>query len=498
MALAKLATLHCGQDIVDWGDFADAVALFVAKFDTIHKLARKSHEPLGNVRAGAYNLVAVINDYLRKSKDDKVERLETLEILVSRLLSFDATDPRDTIYAVLSLAKDTVEGNPDNASQDNALLFVPDYKKSEVDVFKDFIEFAIKSSESLDIICRHWAPVIKEKDSPPTPQHKRRKGDAPARKRLPSWIPSVSRSPYGSPEDALLGRVYGDSFVGTSERKTYNTAPKTIAIWRFGEEPTDLNSSSSPSHRNADSDGESRGSTGFASSPLPNPFTQQIGNSTGPERKSRSNGSMFAKGFRLDSIKELSARFVKGVIPRECLEMAGWITSDYDDKSDIPQVPDELWRTMVADRDSKANNPPPYYQRACQNCLAGSLRGDIEITKMIDDEQDDMTIEFLKRVESVIWNRKFLKSAGKKYSGPRGNLVPKQLFGLAPDLAREKDIICILLGCSVPVILREHRKPKRHFELIGEAYIYGMMGGEALGGRKMEELKKQCEEFELR
>jgi len=178
--------------------------------------------------------------------------------------------------------------------------------------------------------------------------------------------------------------------------------------------------------------------------------------------------------------------------------MASWITSDYDDKSDIPKGPDELWRTMVADRDSKGDNPLLHRQRACQNCLAGSLKGDIEISKLIEDGQDDMTMEFLKRVESVIWNRKFLKSACKKYSGPRGNLVPKQLFGLAPDLAREKDIICILLGCSVPVILREHRKPKRHFELIGEAYIYGMMGGEALGRRMMEELGRQCEEFELR
>jgi len=53
----------------------------VAKFDTIHALARKSLKIFGNVRTGAYNLVTIINDYLRKSKDGKVERLETLEIL---------------------------------------------------------------------------------------------------------------------------------------------------------------------------------------------------------------------------------------------------------------------------------------------------------------------------------------------------------------------------------------------------------------------------------
>ena len=55
-----------------------------------------------------------------------------------------------------------------------------------------------------------------------------------------------------------------------------------------------------------------------------------------------------------------------------------------------------------------------------------------------------------------------------------------------------------LLGFSVPAVLRELRVGSdRYFEFVGEAYIYGMMDGEALGGKKVEELMESCE-FNLR
>jgi hypothetical protein len=59
----------------------------------------------------------------------------------------------------------------------------------------------------------------------------------------------------------------------------------------------------------------------------------------------------------------------------------------------------------------------------------------------------------------------------------------KELLGLAPRTAEEGDHICIIFGCSVPVILREIRfQGEVYFKLVGEAYIHGMMDGEALSG----------------
>ena len=53
-----------------------------------------------------------------------------------------------------------------------------------------------------------------------------------------------------------------------------------------------------------------------------------------------------------------------------------------------------------------------------------------------------------------------------------------------PNETRVGDLICILYGCSVPVILREIKDPNTqetlHYELIGESYIYVLMDGEAV------------------
>lgn len=43
-----------------------------------------------------------------------------------------------------------------------------------------------------------------------------------------------------------------------------------------------------------------------------------------PEKRMRSDSTMFVKGFRLSTIANLSGRIVEGTIPRESLEMGGW------------------------------------------------------------------------------------------------------------------------------------------------------------------------------
>jgi hypothetical protein len=57
--------------------------------------------------------------------------------------------------------------------------------------------------------------------------------------------------------------------------------------------------------------------------------------------------------------------------------------------------------------------------------------------------------------------------------------------------------ICILYGCSVPVVLRPIRNSEScnefYYELIGECYVHGMMDGEAFLART-----KAPQSFELR
>jgi hypothetical protein len=51
--------------------------------------------------------------------------------------------------------------------------------------------------------------------------------------------------------------------------------------------------------------------------------------------------------------------------------------------------------------------------------------------------------------------------------------------GLGPPRTQPNDIICILLGCSVPIILRQDG---RNFMLLGESYTHSLMHGEVLKG----------------
>ncbi|ETS78454.1 hypothetical protein PFICI_10516 [Pestalotiopsis fici W106-1] len=64
------------------------------------------------------------------------------------------------------------------------------------------------------------------------------------------------------------------------------------------------------------------------------------------------------------------------------------------------------------------------------------------------------------------------------------------LIGMAPPHARKGDIVCVLLGCSVPVMLRELRADQQFaYSFVGECYIHGIMDGEVADwGRELRDL----------
>jgi hypothetical protein len=77
----------------------------------------------------------------------------------------------------------------------------------------------------------------------------------------------------------------------------------------------------------------------------------------------------------------------------------------------------------------------------------------------------------------------------------------RKILGLVPDYADKGDYICILFGCSVPVVLREVKHvltstqdKGTHYEFVGECYVHGMMDGEAVEAVAA----KDYQTFELR
>lgn len=227
LALARDATIHYNDKHINWKDFADATAIFATRFDDIkrlflyHREFDHNAEYLGDLQAlGANTMVEVTANHFRVSPGapDGLERLSSLEALVSRLLKFEASDPKDTIYALLSIYKK-------QNSFDEVL--VPNYEKSIIEVYRDFTQYCVSTSRSIDIICRHWAPAGVSKSA--TFQHlrivrKKHKNNNKSRvnAKMPSWVPLLTDSPFGAPRQVPPGRVNGDSLVGLPDRKCYN------------------------------------------------------------------------------------------------------------------------------------------------------------------------------------------------------------------------------------------------------------------------------------
>jgi hypothetical protein len=57
-----------------------------------------------------------------------------------------------------------------------------------------------------------------------------------------------------------------------------------------------------------------------------------------------------------------------------------------------------------------------------------------------------------------------------------------KLLGISAQSLDTEDVVWVLAGASVPVVLR--RRPKvGDWEVVGEAYVHGIMNGEAAVGQ---------------
>jgi hypothetical protein len=423
VAVAQNVTLHCGQPAIHYEDFVDAVAMFVSCRVDISLLFRRNQKDYKELTdrkmTMAERFIDVTTNALRVSRSGKIQRLLSLEALVSQLSDLSATNPKDRIFSVLALAregpklvKETLMENPHEARDEGALRI--DYKKSILEIYQSFVIHAIKRSQSLDIICRRWASSVSEGESD-----------------LPTWVRPLQSSLQAPFDSNTSERTDADSLVGIPDRHHYNASRGTLAIVRTEPHP-----------------------------PLGN------------------KASLFACGFRADTISKLGPRSSEGIILCEWLELGGCNTVG-------ETVPEDFWRTLVADRGPNGSNVPSWYNRAFLYCLHQlTPNGDINTNRLIAEceAESALVVEFLQRVQSVIWNRKFLVSKDNSW------------IGLAPMAAEVGDVICILDGCSVPVVLRPQSvDKKRFFQLVGECYVHGLMDGE------IAETTVYCrEEFELR
>jgi hypothetical protein len=171
-----------------------------------------------------------------------------------------------------------------------------------------------------------------------------------------------------------------------------------------------------------------------------------------PKRTERNTGfySLFVEGFILNKIVEVSSMSRNGQIPQEWAHMGGWATAQ---NRPLADPPDQFWRTLVADRGRDGKNPPVYYARACKESFAkgGIAGGAVNTTDLMHYQRNSVVAQFCRRVQAVIWNRALVKTQSGR-------------LGLVGQDVRKGDHVCILYGCSVPVILRMSEKNEGQYK----------------------------------
>jgi Heterokaryon incompatibility protein (HET) len=515
IAFAKKALVYCGDKSLPWPKLEGAISLFADASSELRQLfqgsSRHAHNPdyLGEVAAySAKALVDHIGLMFRKSADDDVmERLFTLESLLSNLTPFESKDPRDCVYAIIHLSNDALPvskrtmdriaqslnaaqlteapqssgasfenlicngqrtQSPDSLKQGTDLLpnptspqeaiagseqqrgrpttrkhlspeeehtrpksrartpspaaarrraekraeqdaqhktlpkhhFVVDYDQSLYNLCVEVINFIVQRAQSLDIICKPWVPEIKVRSRGGT--YKIHPED---RVTMPSWIQSLRKRRYGLASDPhSKGKRYirlaADSLVGTDifGRKAYSAS----GPWRI---PADFQ-----------------------------PFRSLITDRT-----------LNARGFVLDRVGDMASTVLSDVIPHDWLSFGGW----HDPTEDPPEP---FWRTLVANRESSngPKQPPKHWPYACKWAFGRKAEGrHLKIDDLIFHvygQPSTRVLPFLQRMRAVIWNRQLIRTS-------RLNTL-----GLAPADVKQGDLICILYGCSVPVLLRPRRK----------------------------------------
>lgn len=536
IALATKATIYCGQDSVEWKQFAVAIERFVEVESATRRLSElmQYDAKLRHVRGwfeyvsalGASLLVdatgkvfrthssAFEEDMSDRSEDDTVtdpmekarlyqnidlldrRKFLSLEYLVSTFFIFGASEPRDAVYSMLALSRDAapLAGSSPSSSHrhyDPTLLllttcepwlaakpFLVDYQRPYTEFCKDFVSFAIERrreqdpSQALDILCRPWALPPKSGKSVRLQggiEIKERRRLFPQRNPLlRPWkrlrLDPDKRGVYLEEDDPRSMEEYWDDVAKPdqtwtrlreryfSSRRSQNNDNERVGgvvddfplpswVAQVSRAPTSLYFSPGIEPRtvgrsNADPlvGNPKDGHRNYSASQTRPPNLLKF-----RRRPWLKHYSLFVSGFVIDEVEEVMAASQGGCIPSSWLEMAGWYDVDKN-------PPSAFWRTLVANRGRDNGSPPYYYAKACrESAIRGGIAGGrIDTAALINNERSPIVIEFCRRVHASIWNRHLFKTKTGR-------------LGLASNVEKG-DKLCILYGCTVPVVLHSHRK----------------------------------------
>lgn len=187
------------------------------------------------------------------------------------------------------------------------------------------------------------------------------------------------------------------------------------------------------------------------------------------------NLALVAKGIAIAEARLRSLRMAGAVIPKTCLNILTSVCGQNGGEAAV----------LCANLLRRRNNSDPDNDKGILDRLikrvpaiiydSGDESTGPNIEEALQSDLDPEIREYLELVRQCVWNR-------RTFSGFLRDGTSTSIAGLLPQAAKGGDsTICILYGCSVPVVIREVKDGTRasHWTLIGEAYVHGFMDGEA-------------------
>ena len=206
------------------------------------------------------------------------------------------------------------------------------------------------------------------------------------------------------------------------------------------------------------------------------------------------NNRLTVKGLKIDEIvssAETKKHILLGKPFPKLLTLLREIPQPYHTKEGKQSLSEVLWRSLITDTagDKRIRPAAAAYGHAfwlwfepklaqLRNVVDESLLS--EATKLFSEDDISLRSEDCLEAHGDVTEAEEYETLFAHSPHLRPFLTDNRYFGLGSEPLCEKDSIWIVAGSRVPLILREQETQVGMFQVVGGAYVHGLMSGEAL------------------
>lgn len=422
MVAASNAMLICGERQLEWEKLALVIASLQRSGLEILISTFLGDQNGATVGAEALTVTCGMRDLVR------IARTPTLEWNLMNCYTFDTTDPRDRVFALLNISSDAGD-----------VALAPNYNKSVGDVFIDSAKYLLqKRSNSVSIL---YAAGIGTKRS---------------LNGLPSWVPDWTTPPLGTifgaiGDTAEILEKKGFKASGDDLNEPIVVCERSLKLKARICDVVDAFASPQPTW-----------ACRFnwlieLSQLLPSDKEYPAGGSFFPDVLSRALiADMTAAGEMADEstvdnfLNYFAAHYILAEHEGTHGEVPAFLTQE------IESICDRMSTSSVVDTDG--------------NPLSQERLGEVP------------HIPFDVFSQATVYGTALSSATSTTLGGGEQRSVfttRDGYIGLCPPMTQKGDVLCLIHGTKVPFLIRHHSHDT--YSLVGESYVHGIMFGEGIG-----------------